>query len=381
MIVVDRHDATPYYRQIHRQVVQGIQAGIYHADDRLPSIRSFAVELGVSRNTVEQAYLTLVEEGYVRARQGSGYYINPPEHPGTTHRAPAAAAPGLAELRAFGDAACPDARYDLAGAAMEPEAFPYYRWARISREVMLDAGREAACRPTDPRGVGELREQAARYLARDAGVFLDPAQLVFLPTAQAALSVARRLAAPDGTPLAVADIRGHEFRLDAPDAPAAPFAGEGGALLDSFEFTLGPSMGFACLALPADAMLRWLRAGAPGAMPVPWQVQATMAQMMRQDLWSGHVRRLQTRYRRKHGELLARLQGELPGVLECAPSARGPFIEARAEDGRAGGELARLARERGVRVGVAGDAVLLGYAAIPASSIAPAVRLLAQAWG
>lgn len=44
--------------------------------ERLPSARSLAAELGVSRNTVTAAYQELVSEGFVEARSKSGYYIN-----------------------------------------------------------------------------------------------------------------------------------------------------------------------------------------------------------------------------------------------------------------------------------------------------------------
>lgn len=46
------------------------------ADDRLPSIRSFAATLGVSPATVVEAYARLVDEGLIRARRGSGFYVS-----------------------------------------------------------------------------------------------------------------------------------------------------------------------------------------------------------------------------------------------------------------------------------------------------------------
>lgn len=46
------------------------------ADDRLPSIRSFAATMGVSPSTVVEAYDRLVAEGLIRARPGSGFYVS-----------------------------------------------------------------------------------------------------------------------------------------------------------------------------------------------------------------------------------------------------------------------------------------------------------------
>ncbi|WP_376711683.1 GntR family transcriptional regulator, partial [Bradyrhizobium altum] len=45
------------------------------ADDRLPSIRSFAATMGVSPSTVVEAYDRLAAEGLIRARPGSGFYV------------------------------------------------------------------------------------------------------------------------------------------------------------------------------------------------------------------------------------------------------------------------------------------------------------------
>ena len=42
----------------------------------LPSCRRLARQLGVARNTVVLAYQHLVDEGYLLARERSGYYVN-----------------------------------------------------------------------------------------------------------------------------------------------------------------------------------------------------------------------------------------------------------------------------------------------------------------
>ncbi|MGY3489709.1 DNA-binding transcriptional MocR family regulator [Bradyrhizobium sp. USDA 4011] len=46
------------------------------ADDRLPSVRSFAATMGVSPSTVVEAYDRLAAEGLIRARPGSGFYVS-----------------------------------------------------------------------------------------------------------------------------------------------------------------------------------------------------------------------------------------------------------------------------------------------------------------
>ncbi|WP_298380590.1 PLP-dependent aminotransferase family protein [uncultured Bradyrhizobium sp.] len=53
-----------------------IASRVLAADDRLPSIRSFAATMGVSPSTVVEAYDRLAAEGLIRARPGSGFYVS-----------------------------------------------------------------------------------------------------------------------------------------------------------------------------------------------------------------------------------------------------------------------------------------------------------------
>ena len=52
-----------------------IDKGLLAPGDRLRSIREGAVEEGVSRNTMVEAYDRLVAMGYAEARRGSGYFV------------------------------------------------------------------------------------------------------------------------------------------------------------------------------------------------------------------------------------------------------------------------------------------------------------------
>jgi DNA-binding transcriptional MocR family regulator len=61
--------------QIVRQLQEAIEAGRVVQGTRLPSTRSLARNLGVSRNTVLTAYEELTSRGYVRSRPGAGMYV------------------------------------------------------------------------------------------------------------------------------------------------------------------------------------------------------------------------------------------------------------------------------------------------------------------
>lgn len=66
---------TPIYMQIHDQLKEEIEAGKWAIGDRLPPERELADVFHVSRMTLRQAIQTLVDEGIIERRVGSGTYV------------------------------------------------------------------------------------------------------------------------------------------------------------------------------------------------------------------------------------------------------------------------------------------------------------------
>jgi DNA-binding GntR family transcriptional regulator len=75
---VSRDRAGPLSLQIVRQLRDAIESGRVTRGAQLPSSRSLARSLGVSRNTVLMAYDELAVRGFVRSRRGSGMYVLEP---------------------------------------------------------------------------------------------------------------------------------------------------------------------------------------------------------------------------------------------------------------------------------------------------------------
>ena len=72
---IDTRNGVPYYRQIIDRVMLGLADGTLDNGDKLPTVRSLAVELRVNPNTVARAYHDLEIVGVVETRPGSGTYI------------------------------------------------------------------------------------------------------------------------------------------------------------------------------------------------------------------------------------------------------------------------------------------------------------------
>ena len=73
-IVVSNKGSRPLYEQIADQIKGAILRGEAKAGDPLPSIRSLAKALHISILTVQKAYDTLQEEGFIETTAGKGCY-------------------------------------------------------------------------------------------------------------------------------------------------------------------------------------------------------------------------------------------------------------------------------------------------------------------
>ncbi|MFF4345135.1 PLP-dependent aminotransferase family protein [Kitasatospora sp. NPDC001540] len=142
-----------------------VRDGRLAAGTRLPSSRALAVDLGIARNTIAEAYTQLAAEGWLASRQGSGTVIaeRGPQS------APAAPPPGLRAPR-------PPA-HNLRPGSPDLSRFPRGAWLAAARRALATAPHEAFGYG-DPRGRIELRRALAAYLARARGVRTDPERLL-----------------------------------------------------------------------------------------------------------------------------------------------------------------------------------------------------------
>ena len=73
---LDMSDGAPIYRQIIRQIEYAILSGRLKSGDKLPTIRSLAVELKTNPNTIAKAYGELEIRGILATQVGSGTFIS-----------------------------------------------------------------------------------------------------------------------------------------------------------------------------------------------------------------------------------------------------------------------------------------------------------------
>lgn len=75
LVIEWKEDGTHLYEQIYQYIRDEIRRGKLLCQEKLPSTRSLAEYLQVSRSTVELAYDQLVAEGYLEAVPYKGYFV------------------------------------------------------------------------------------------------------------------------------------------------------------------------------------------------------------------------------------------------------------------------------------------------------------------
>lgn len=66
----------PLYHQLYDIIVDKIENGTYHENDKLPSERELCEQYDISRATVRRAMVELEKNDYIYKKQGKGVFIS-----------------------------------------------------------------------------------------------------------------------------------------------------------------------------------------------------------------------------------------------------------------------------------------------------------------
>ena len=75
-IVVSNKASRPLYEQIATQIKTSIMSGELKTGEAIPSVRALAKSLHISILTVQKAYSTLQEDGFIETTAGKGCYVS-----------------------------------------------------------------------------------------------------------------------------------------------------------------------------------------------------------------------------------------------------------------------------------------------------------------
>jgi len=219
LLQLDPSSELPLYLQLYEQ----LRAAIVNdcripRSAKLPSTRSLAESLSVSRNTVIGAFEQLLAEGYLEGRIGSGTYVAHALPEACLGARPQASAPGYVR---------PPARVSERGIRMRNlmpatnianvvpapskpkafrlhspsfEAFPYDVWRKISQRTW-DRIRPEMLGYGCPAGWQALREAVAQYLRASRAVRCDWQQVIITNGAKQAMHLVAQTMTDPGDPV------------------------------------------------------------------------------------------------------------------------------------------------------------------------------------
>ena len=81
------YDSTvPPWMQLRQWLLEQIKSGQYPPQAKMPTIRSLASEVSMNNNTISKAYTSLINDGYLYSKQGSGVFVADIATPRTDER-------------------------------------------------------------------------------------------------------------------------------------------------------------------------------------------------------------------------------------------------------------------------------------------------------
>jgi GntR family transcriptional regulator/MocR family aminotransferase len=195
LIHLDRASTGSLREQVYRRLRELIVSRRIVAGTLLPSTRSLASELHVSRNTIVAAFDQLIAEGYVTPKRGAGSYVS------ATLPDDLTAAPALPRLSLERDrpAKAPSslrATHAFALGIPAIDEFPYDVWRRLVAKRWRRPGFLAGYGAT--AGLRALREAIADHVATSRGVSCHAEQLIVVSGTHQAFDLAARVTLAQG---------------------------------------------------------------------------------------------------------------------------------------------------------------------------------------
>ena len=189
------------YQRIAQQLAEDIRRGVYQPGERVPSVRKMSSQLSVSHATVLQAYANLEDMGLIRARPQSGFYVH--QTAGLTAPTPDIARvewPSMVTRSSIISQVLTESRqegvFPLGAAVPHVDYLPVRSLHQQLAKVTRFQSPRAFSYMFSP-GYEPLRRQVAIRM-RDAGVVVDPSEVVITHGCVDAIHMALRVMTQPG---------------------------------------------------------------------------------------------------------------------------------------------------------------------------------------
>jgi len=216
-LTLDSQAEMPLHRQLYEELRRAILSGRLSPRQKVPSTRSLAQSLGISRTTVTQSYEQLLSEGYLETRQGSGTFVCAQLPEDLLHSAPVETSPQAIQSPVSPSSYGQRLAQIPFSLQIEPQGTISFRYGRpalqyfpmaIWRKLLL-----RHCRmdlswldyATDVQGYYPLREAIAHYISRARAIQCQPEHILITNGTQQALDLILRVLLEPGEAIALED--------------------------------------------------------------------------------------------------------------------------------------------------------------------------------
>lgn len=170
---------TTRYLQVYNYYKDLIVTGRLMPETKMPSIRRCAVQLGLSRTTIETAYLCLAADGYIISRPQSGYYVTDrTANFASAHKAPSIRSSPVSEQKIL---------YNFTSNNVDADSFDFNLWRRYIKSTLRQDGRMLTY--GEPQGEYELREVVCDYVVKKRNAVCRPENIVIGAGSQALMNI------------------------------------------------------------------------------------------------------------------------------------------------------------------------------------------------
>ncbi|HIY02624.1 MAG TPA: PLP-dependent aminotransferase family protein [Candidatus Blautia faecipullorum] len=418
------------YLQVYHYYRELIMSRRLPPGSRMPSLRTCARDLHLSRTTIESAYLQLAADGYIISRAQSGYYV--------TDIAEQEPAP-----RQNKKPALPPVRYNFVSSGVDRESFRFDLWQRYLKSALRQ--NERLLSYGEPQGEADFRQVLSEYVRERRNVTCSPDDIVIGAGVQSLLHilcplvrdkktvsfptssfiqgstvfsdygfevryrnkdsgviyvspahmtkwgeimpVSRRLEllryAGEHQSLIIEDDFENDFvYLQKPTPSLFSLAGGHGVVyIGSFSRLLLPSIRISFMILPPELSAAYQAKAACYNQTASKAEQIALCQFIRDGHLAAQTRRLKRLYSVKMKQLLAEIQDVFGKSCRMQVGAAGTALALTVSCSTEGESLKKRARAKGLRLEIleekTGEIILLlSCSAMPAEDFRPACELL-----
>src|SRR5438552_2983146 len=296
MIRLDRTSTEPLHLQLYRQIRDELRSGSFSdGASRLPSSRALAVDLGISRLTVNLAFSKLHAEGYLRSKAKSGTFAAYPL-PDTFLSADKFARPAAGQIVMVGG--MQQAMLITATALLNPgePAWIEDPCYQQTRRVLTLAGARIVPKPLDDQGIVIAR---SRKEPLPKLIYVTPSHQFPLGVT---MSFPRRTALLDfaraHNAFVFEDDYDAEFRFTGPPLPSLQGMDNSGRVIyaGTMSKILCPSLRLGYIVAPEpliDSLIKIRSAMDQHSSPID---QATLARFITEGFFLSHIKRMRKIY-------------------------------------------------------------------------------------